>query len=122
MYQTTTTEQCAYLGLTETEPKQQYYNHKKLFRNGRYKSRTALSSYLCKFKSKTVKTAKVIWSVLKIVLRYLSLLKRYVLFSHGKLYISTYHDQEQLLIKRSELISKRFLAKNLLSANFKVIN
>ena len=116
---TTTTKERAYLGLVGGEWKQRYYNHKRSFRNARHKNDTALSSYLWELKKKTSEIPKLTWSILKIVPGYSNISKRCLLCLHEKLYIATYHDQEELLSKRSELISKCRHENKFLLANYK---
>ena len=104
---TTTTKQRAYLGLTEGEWKQRYYNHTQPFRNARHKNDTSLSSYLWELKkNKTSEIPKLTWSILKIVPGCSNISKRCLLCLHKKLYIAVHHSQEELLNKQSKLTSK----------------
>ena len=96
---TTTAKQRAYLRLAEGKWKQRYYNHMQFFRNVRHQNDTALSSYLWELKKKTSQIPKLISSILKIVPGYLNISKRCLLCLYEKLYIATYHDQEELLNK-----------------------
>ena len=116
---TSTTKQRAYLGVAEGQWKQRYYNHTKSFRNRGYKNETSLSSFLWDIKMKTNEIPKLSWSVLKIVPGYSNISKRCLLCLYEKLFIATYHDQNELLNKRSELISKCRHENKFLLANFK---
>ena len=93
---TTTTKQGAYLGLAEGEWKQRYYNHTQSLRNKSHKNDTSLSSYIWESKNKKS----------EIVPGCSNISKQCLLCLHQKLYLATYHDQKELLNKRSELPSK----------------
>ena len=93
---TTTTKQGAYLGLAEGEWKQRYYNHTQSLRNKRHKNDTSLSSYIWESKNKKS----------EIVPGCSNISKQCLLCLQQKLYLATYHDQKELLNKRSELLSK----------------
>ena len=104
---------------TSISRKPLHYNHAQSFRNTRHESDTALSSYLWELKKKTIEIPKLTWSILKIVPGYLNISKRCLLCLHEKLYIPTYPDQEELLNKRSELISKCRHENKFLLANYR---
>ena len=118
---TTTTKQRAYPWLAEGEWTQRYYKHRQSFRDARHKNNTALSSYLWGFKKKTSEIRKLTWSIRKIQTFqwYSDISKLCVLCLHEKLHIATYHDQEELLNKRSELILKCRHENRLLLASCK---
>ena len=80
-----------------------YYNHTQPFGNVR-NNNTALSNYSWGLKKETSEIPKLTWSILKIVQGYSNISKRCLLCLNEKLYIATYHDQEELLNKRSKLI------------------
>ena len=93
--------------------------HTQSFRNARHKNNTALSSYL--WGLKTSEIPKLIWSIRKIQTFqwYSDISKQCVLCLHEKLYIVTYHDQEELLNKRSQLILKCRHENRFLLASYK---
>ena len=95
----TTTKQRAYLGLAEGDYNQRHYNHTQSFRNVSHEKHTTLSSCVWKLKKKTNEIPKLTWSILKIVPGYSNVSKRCLLCLHEKLYIATYHYQEELLSK-----------------------
>ena len=94
-----------YIGLSEDEWKKRYYNHTKSFCNKRYERSTALSAYVWNLQSNNV-TPTSTWSILRTVPAYTNITKRCLLCLHEKLAIVTYGKIEELLNKRSELISK----------------
>ena len=61
-----------------------------------------ISSYIWELKTKASEVGKLTLSILKTVPGCSNISKRYLLYLHEKLYIVTYHDQEELLNKLSE--------------------
>ena len=73
-----------YLGTAEGDFKQQYYRHKKLFRNRKYATGTFLSKHIWEMKDKHNISLNLIWCIVKSVPGYSNILKRYVLCLHEK--------------------------------------
>ena len=115
---TSVNEDKPHLGTAE-EFKQRFYNHKKSFRNKRYSNETTLSKYIWDIKEKYNETPSLKWSIHKRVPSYSNLSKRCLLCLHEKLEILNYPNQDQLLNKRSELISKFRHANKFLLRNYK---
>ena len=95
-----------YIGLSEPEWKKRFYNHRQSFNNKKYSGSTTLSSYVWDIKNKDNETPTLKWSILKCVPGYSNVSKKCLLCLHEKLLIITYPNQNELLNKRSELISK----------------
>ena len=115
---TTCISKKVYLGLIEGEfKKQRYYGHVKSFKNKFYANSTTLSSYVWEMiKRKNVALA-LTWEVLRTAKTYSNLTKRCSLCLHKKLAIITYPYPDELLNRRSELVTKckhenKFLLKN----------
>ena len=98
--------QKVYLGLTEGSWKQRNYRHKFSFSNKKYAHSTALSKYVWDCEDKIKQTPEISWKIVKSAPAYTNTSKRCVLCLEEKMAIITYPDQEKLLNKRSELISK----------------
>ena len=106
-----------YLGTAEGDFKQRYYNHKKSFKNRKYANETSLSKYIREMKDKHNTTPNLMWCTVKGVPGYSNISKRCMLCLHEKYEILSYSAQEELLNKRSELVSKcRHVNKFLLSS------
>ena len=95
-----------YLGLTEGPWKQRNNGHKFSFSNKKYAHSTALSKYVWDCKDKIKQTPEISWKIVKSAPAYTNTPKRCVLCLEEKMAIITYPDQEKLLNKRSDLISK----------------
>ena len=93
-----------YKGSTEPIFKSRYGNHKKAFNNVRYKNDTELSKEVWKVKERNANYS-VKWSVIKQYPAYNQNTKRCILCLNEKLAILE-DDGENLLNKRSEIISK----------------
>ena len=119
-FPTAVTKQRAYNGIGEGQWKQRYYNHTQSFRKARHNNDAALSSCLWELKKKTSEIPKLTWSILKTVPGYSNISKQCLLCLHENLYIATYHHQEKLLNKRSELISKCCHENKFLLANYQL--
>ena len=74
--------------------------------NKKYAHSTALSKYVWDCKDKIKQTPEISWKIVKSAPAYTNTSKRCVLCLEEKMTIITYPDQEKLLNKRSELISK----------------
>ena len=72
----------------------------------KYAHSTALSKYVWDCKDKIKQTPEISWKIVKSAPAYTNTSKRCVLCLEEKMAIITYPDQEKLLNKRSELISK----------------
>ena len=108
-----------YLGTAEGNFKKRYYNHKTSFKNREKANDTTLSKYVWEVKDKYKETPSLKWSIVKSVPGYSNITKKCLLCLYEKLEIINYPNQEELLNKRSELISKcRHVNKYLLS-NYK---
>ena len=107
-----------YLGTAESDFKQRYYNHKKSIKNQKYANATSLSKYTWEMKHKHNTTPHLMWCTVKSVPRYSRISKRCMSCLHEKYEILNYPDQEELLNKRSELVSCRHVPKFFLS-NYK---
>ena len=108
-----------YLGLTEGEFITCYYKHSKSFRTKSYPNGTTLSSYVWEVKTEQNETPNLNWEIVRSVAAYSNITKRCMLCLYEKLLIATYPNQEELLNKRSELVSKCRRENKLLLKNFK---
>ena len=108
----------SYIGLTERDFKQRFNNHRQSFTNRKYASSTTLSTHVWKLKDNGI-TPKLTWSVVKHIKSYNNTTKKCPLCMYEKLAIMTYPNQNDLLNKRSELISKCRHGNNFLLANYK---
>ena len=102
--------------------KPRYYNHTKLFRNRKHAKETSLSKYICKMKDKHNTTPDLIWCIVKRLPGYSNISKRCMLCLHEIYEILNYPDQEKLLNKKSELISKCRHVNKFLLSNYKSNN
>ena len=108
-----------YLGIAEGESKKRYYNRNKSFRHCSYANETTLSKYVWGIKVKYNEMPSLKWSVLKSVPGDSNILKRCLLCLHENFEIVNYPNQEELLNKRSKLISKCHHANKYLLENHK---
>ena len=92
-----------YLGTAKGDFKKRYNNHTNSFRHKRYSKDTALSKYIWETKKEYNEMPTLKWSIVKYVPSYSNISKKCLLCLHEKLEIV---DQDHLLNKRSELISK----------------
>ena len=95
-----------YIGLTEGEWKKRYSCHKTSFKYKKLSKSTALSTYVWEIKEKEKIDPILTWSILKSVPAYNNITKRCPLCLQEKLEIISYKNPEELLNKKSELISK----------------
>ena len=104
-----------YLGTAEGDSKKRYNNHTKSFSHRRYSKETTLSKYIWEIKKEYNEMPTLKWSIVKSVPS-----KKCLLCLHEKLEIVNFEDQDYLLNKRSELISKCRHANKYLLRNYKV--
>ena len=108
-----------YIGVTEGEWKSRYSSHKQSFTHKKYSNNTSLSTYIWELKDKHNITPTLSWSILKRAKAYSNITKRCQLCLQEKLAIITYPKPEELLNKKSELISKCRHENKFLLANYK---
>ena len=85
----------------------------------RHKNNTALSSYLWELIKKKREILKLTWSILKIVSGYTIISRQCLLCLNETVYTVTYYNQEELLNKQPEVISKCCHENKFLLANYK---
>ena len=107
-----------YIRLSQDEWKKHYYNHRKSFQNQLYQSETMLSSYLWEKKSAIDQIPSLKWSIITVLPGYSNITKCYQLCLYEKYAIITYPDPENLLNKRSEIMSKCPHQPNVLLSNY----
>ena len=108
-----------YLGTAESDFKKRFYNHRKSFNNEGSANDTTLSKYIWELKETSNSSSALIWSIAKKVPPYSNISKKCLLCLHEKLEIINYPRPEELLNKRSELISKCRHANKFLLRNYK---
>ena len=106
-----------YIGLTEGEWKKRHSQHKTSFKYKKLAKSTALSTYFWETKEKEKIDPILSWSILKSVPAYNNITKRCQLCLQEKLAIISYKNPDELLNKKSEIISKcrhasKFLLKH----------
>ena len=106
-----------YIGITEHSFKKRFSNHKKSFNLKKYEKETELSKYIWKLKEDG-KSPSIKWSIVKRVnsTPNKSFCKLCLM---EKLFIIKYLDDNNMLNKRSELISKCRHQNKTLLCNFK---
>ena len=115
---TTCSSRKVYLGLTEGEfKKERYYDHVKSFKNEFYANSTTLFSYVWEMKERKNVAPTLTWEVLRTAKTYSNITKRCSLCLHEKLAIITYPYPDEIINRRSELVTKcrhenKFLLKN----------
>ena len=85
----------------------------------RHKNNTALSSYLWELIKKKREILKLTWSILKIVSGYTIISRQCLLCLNETVCTATYYNQEELLNKQPEVISKCCHENKFLLANYK---
>ena len=95
-----------YIGTAEGKFKKRYYNHKTSLKNREKANDTTLLKYVWEVKDKYKEMLSIKWSIIKSVPGYSNITKKCLLCLYEKLEIINYPNQEELLNKRSELISK----------------
>jgi len=111
----TKNNQKTYVGLTDTEFKQRYSNHKQSFVNPKLRNTTELSKYVWELKDQNIEF-NIKWTILGRSKSYSNLTKRCNLCTLEKYYIIC-HGDKATLNKKSELVSccrhsSKFLLKN----------
>ena len=101
----------------EVDFKKRYNNQSNSFRHKWYSKDTTLSKYIWGIKEEYNEMPTLKWSIVKYVLLYSNISKKCLLCLQEKLEIV---DQDHLLNKRSELISKCRHANKYLLHNYKV--
>ena len=114
---TTTQDTKTYIGVSDTEFKKRWYNHKSSFKHEHKKKDTELSKYIWYLKENQFEY-DIKWSVLKQASSYSNITKRCQLCTWEKYYIIT-ANKSTLLNSRSELISKCRHSNKFLLANYK---
>ena len=112
------TPQKTYIGLTEREIKVRINEHKATFKNKKYSNSTTLSSYVWELKDNGL-TPNLKWSIVKEISSYNNITKTCNLCLYEKYVILNYPSQDDLLNKRSELVSKCRHQNKFLLANYK---
>ena len=95
-----------YLGTAEGDFKRRFYNHRKSFNNEGSANNTTLSKFLWELKETSNSSLTLVWPIARKVPPYSKISKKCLLYLHEKLEITNYSRSEELLNKRSELISK----------------
>ena len=108
-----------YLKTAEGDFKKQFYNHRKSFNNEGSANDTTLSKYVWELKETSNSSPTLVWSIAKKAPLYSNISKKCLLSLHEKLEIINYPRPEELLNKRSELISKCRHANKFLLRNYK---
>ena len=108
-----------YLGTAEGDFKKRFYNHRKSFNNEGSANDTTLSKYIWELKETSNSSPALVWSIAKKIPPYSNISKKCLLCLHEKLEIINYPRPEELLNKRSELISKCRHANKFLLRNYK---
>ena len=108
-----------YIGVVEGDFKKRFYNHTKSFKSRKYSKETALSNYVWTIKDQHNITPSLKWSILKSTSSYTNITQRCNLCVQEKLEILFFPNQDQLLNKRSELVSKCRHGNKFLLANYK---
>ena len=108
-----------YLKTAEGDFKKRFYNHRKSFNNEGSANDTTLSKYIWELKETSNSSLTLVWSIAKKVPPDSNIFNRCLLCLHEKLEIINYPRPEELLNKRSELISKCRHANKFLLRNYK---
>ena len=94
-----------YIGLCESTFKKRFAGHKTSFANAKYMHNTALSTEYWRLKN-AGHAPNVTWRVIETSKAFNPELKKCYLCLSEKFRIATYKDQDNLLNKRSEIVSK----------------
>ena len=108
-----------YLETAEGNLKKRYYNHKTSSKNREKANDTTLSKYVWEIKDKYKEKPSLKWSIVNSVPGYSNITKKCILCLYEKLEIINYPNQEELLNKRSEFISKCGHVNKYLLSNYK---
>ena len=109
-----------YLGTAEGEFKKRFYNHNSSFKNELKMNDTTLAKHVWDLKLKHNVTPTLKWYILKSVAPYSNITKKCRLCLQEKFEILSYPNPDELLNKRSELVSKCHHMNKFLLANYKV--
>ena len=105
-----------YLGVAESDWKERFYNHKKSIKNKSYRNDTTLSSYLWDLREIHSLFPTLTWSIVKSMLGYFNISKICLLCLAEKVLTA---NPEELLNKRSELMTKCRHNNKFLLSNYK---
>ena len=105
------------LKTSEDDWKTRSYNHTKSLINLKYSNKKTLSAFLWDLRNKNIPAAELQWSTEKNVPAYSNINKRCLLCLYDKLAIITLKNEDNLLIKRFELMNKCRHENNLLLSN-----
>ena len=108
-----------YLGTAECDFKKRFYNHRKSFNNEASANDTTLSKYIWELKETLNLSPILVWSIAEKLPPYSNISKKCLLCLHEKLEIINYPRPDELLNKRSELISKCWNANKFLLRSYK---
>ena len=108
-----------YLGTAEGDFKKRFYNHRKSFNNDLGGNDTTLSKYMWELKETSNISSTLVWSFAKNGLPISNISKKCLLCLHEKLEIFNDPRLDELLNKRSELISNGRDANKFLLRNYK---
>ena len=108
-----------YLGTTEGDFKKRFFNHRNSFNNQASTNDITLSKYIWELKETSNLSPTPVSSIAKKVTPYSHISKKCLLCLHEKLEIINYSGQNELLNKRSKLISKRRHANKFLLRSYK---
>ena len=108
-----------YLGTAEGNFKQRFYNHRMSFNDEGHSTDTALSKYVWEVKKKLKIMPSLKWYIIKSVPAYSNISKKCQLCLQEKFEILNYPNPNELLNKRSELISKCRHVNKFLLSNYK---
>ena len=108
-----------YLGNAEGDFKINYYNHISSFKNETQMNKTTLAKYVWEQKQRHNITLTLKWYIVESVPSYSNITKSCMLCLHKKFEILTCPNQDELLSKRSELVSKFHHINKYLLSNYK---
>ena len=108
-----------YLDTAEGDFKQRFYNHRMSFNNEGHSKDTTLSKYVWEIKKKLKIMPSLKWSIIKSVPAYSSISRKCQLRLQRKFEILIYSNPNELLNKRSEIISKCPHVNKFLLSNYK---
>ena len=108
-----------YLGTAKGDFKKRFYNHRKSFNNEASVNDTTLSKYIWELKETSNLSTTLDWSIAKEIPPNSNIPKKCLLCLHKKLEIINHPRPDELLNKRSELISKCRHANKFLLRNYK---
>ena len=109
-----------YLGTAEGDFKKRYYNHIISFKNETQMNKTTLTRYVWEQKQRHNITPTLEWYIIKSVPSHSNITKNCMLCLHEKFEILTFSNQDELLNKRSEFVSKYCHINKYLLSNYKV--